>query len=63
MDVWQGPGGQGGVLRCPIGLTVTFDWSSDDLYGTTGHLKGPMGSRGMFRGPKGHSYGPRGSYI
>ena len=47
------PGGQGERQVCPSGSMATFDEPSDDQKGTTDDLKGPMGSRGMFRGPRG----------
>ena len=37
----------------PMGSTLTFDRSSDDLQGSTGELKGPRMSRGKLRGPRG----------
>ena len=41
------------TCRGPMGSTLTFDMSSDDLQGSTGELKGPRMSRGKLRGPRG----------
>ena len=45
-------GGQGGRPGGPRGSMATFDGPSDDLQGTTGFLKVPMGSRDLLRGPR-----------
>ena len=56
------PGGQGGGLRCPIGLTATIDRSKgvkwDDKgskRGRGGALGGPVGSNGCLGDPMGPS--------
>ena len=35
-------------MRCPIGSTVTFDGSSDDLKSRQGDLKSSMRTRDLF---------------
>ena len=39
---------RGGGVRCPIGSTVTFDGSSDDLKSRRGDLKSSMRTRDLF---------------
>ena len=55
---------RGGGVRCPIGSTVTFDGSSDDLKSRRGDLKSSMRTRDLFWshwGSMGGPGGPRGS--
>ena len=54
-------GFEGGGVRCPIGSTVTFDGSSDDLKSRRGDLKSSMMPRDLLRGPGGSIGGARGS--
>ena len=51
-------------MRCPIGSTVTFDGSSDDLKSRRGDLKSSMRKEtcfGVIGGRWGGPGGPRGS--
>ena len=45
-------GRKGRRLGGTRGSAIKFDWSSDDLYVSSGDLKCHMSSMGVFRGPR-----------